>query len=249
MTQTIKRFALFFALVVGAYAQGYPITNKVGTWTSSNISTDVLGVDTLGFNTATVTFVPSGTLSAGTVTFEASDTSNATLTDNWFSLACAAPTTNSSTFTPVSGSNAAIQCNIVGFKRFRVRNSTPITGTGQYLINVQAANGYTPPSNQPVSSTTSIGTVTPATYGTAINNQQNVTGSAVALATNTAQQVCVEALSTNAISVFIGGSGVTTGNGYELPPGATVCPMVNNTNLLFVIASTTGASVSWIAVR
>ena len=78
-------------------------------------------------------------------------------------------------------------------------------------------------------------------------NQQAVTASAVALATNTVKGLCVKALTANTINVYVGGSGVTTSTGDELGPGDGRCYPLNNTNLVFVIASTTGASVSWSA--
>jgi hypothetical protein len=82
-----------------------------------------------------------------------------------------------------------------------------------------------------------------------VSNQQAVTASAVALASNAAKEVCVHALIGNTINVYLGGAGVSDSTGMELPPGGNVCLHPNNTNLLYVIASTTGASVSWIATN
>jgi hypothetical protein len=83
--------------------------------------------------------------------------------------------------------------------------------------------------------------------GAVLSGQQAVTGSAVALATHTARAACVKALVGNSINVFVGPTGITTSTGYLLAPGESLCLPVTNTNLLFVIASTTGASVSWLA--
>ena len=80
-----------------------------------------------------------------------------------------------------------------------------------------------------------------------LSDQQAVTGSAVALATHATRSVCVKALVSNMINVFVGPAGVTTANGFLLAPGESFCIPANNTNLFFVIASTTGASVSWAA--
>lgn len=82
--------------------------------------------------------------------------------------------------------------------------------------------------------------------GAVLSGQQSVTGSAVALATNAAKAACVKALVSNVINVFVGPSAITTSTGYLLAPGESACLPVTNTNLLFVIASTTGASVSWL---
>jgi hypothetical protein len=79
--------------------------------------------------------------------------------------------------------------------------------------------------------------------------QQNVTASAAQLTGTSYGTICVKALSTNSISVFIGGANVTTSNGFELT--ATEVPYCTQTNAgqLYVVASTTGASVSWIVTR
>ena len=59
-----------------------------------------------------------------------------------------------------------------------------------------------------------------------------------------AKSVCVHALIGNIINVYAGASGVTDSTGMEIPPGQGYCWNVANTNLIYVIASTTGASVS-----
>lgn len=85
--------------------------------------------------------------------------------------------------------------------------------------------------------------------GTVLSNQQAVTASAVALATNTCKSITVKALAGNGINVYVGPTGVTTATGFELAPGDSVSLPVTNTNLVFVIAAATGASVSWIATN
>ena len=82
--------------------------------------------------------------------------------------------------------------------------------------------------------------------GSVLTDQQAVTATATALPDNTVRRVTVKALMGNTIPVFIGPAGVTTGDGYELAPNQSVTLDVNNTNLIFVIASTTGASVCFI---
>ncbi len=81
--------------------------------------------------------------------------------------------------------------------------------------------------------------------GTFFSGQQSVTASAVALATNSAREVCVKAFVGNQINVYIGTTAVTTSTGDELSPGEGRCYHLSNTNKIFVRASTTGASVSW----
>ena len=81
--------------------------------------------------------------------------------------------------------------------------------------------------------------------GTVLNGEQGVTASAVNLGTNTVKTFCLIADIANTIPVYVGNASVSTSNGVKLNAGGSWCPLVNNTNLVFVIASTTGASVSW----
>jgi hypothetical protein len=57
--------------------------------------------------------------------------------------------------------------------------------------------------------------------------------------------VLVQALAANTNNVYIGGSGVTTGNGYELQPGQAVPFTVDNVNDLYVIGGSGSDKVCW----
>lgn len=81
------------------------------------------------------------------------------------------------------------------------------------------------------------------------SGQVAVTGTAAALGGGAAKNVCVKALNANVLTVYVGGSGVTTATGMELAASQAVCLPVNNSGNLYVIASSTGASVSWIATN
>jgi len=75
--------------------------------------------------------------------------------------------------------------------------------------------------------------------------QQNVTASAVALASNAVHGFCVKALAANTIIAYVGPSGVSTSTGYPLSPGDWICYQGSNTNLAYVIASSgSGAQVA-----
>lgn len=91
-------------------------------------------------------------------------------------------------------------------------------------------------------------TVSPAELPAAlVNNQQTVTASAAALPSGTLTQgVILESLSSNTVSVFVGGAGVTTSTGYELQPGASVGIAVNNTDAIYVVCATGSPVVTWI---
>jgi hypothetical protein len=81
---------------------------------------------------------------------------------------------------------------------------------------------------------------------TVFSGQQAVTASAVALASNAAKGVCIRAIISSVVPVYIGPSGVTTSTGTQLNPGESLCLPVTNTNLLYVIATTTGSTISFI---
>lgn len=89
-----------------------------------------------------------------------------------------------------------------------------------------------------------VNVVSSAGAGAFTSSQQAITTSAVNLGSNMAKSVCVHALIGNIINVYAGASGVTDSTGMEIPPGQGYCWNVANTNLIYVIASTTGASVS-----
>jgi hypothetical protein len=84
----------------------------------------------------------------------------------------------------------------------------------------------------------------PAGFASIVAFQQSVTASPVVLSTNSVHGFCVKAMPLNAITVYVGPSGVTTSTGYPLAAGDSVCFQGSNTNLAYVIATTTGASVA-----
>lgn len=115
-------------------------------------------------------------------------------------------------------------------------------GSSIYALNVNSSLFQ---GTAPVSASAPLSVVEPKP-STIVAGQQAVTATAAALSTQAVNnKVCVEALSTNAISVFLGPSGVTTSTGFELVPKAVQCYEVSNVNAVYVIASTTGASVTW----
>lgn len=87
--------------------------------------------------------------------------------------------------------------------------------------------------------------VTPIGNSTLLSGQQAVTGSAVNLGSHAVKTFCLLADTANTIPVYAGPSGVTTSTGVKLNAGEAWCTSVNNTNLVYVIATTTGANISW----
>ena len=88
--------------------------------------------------------------------------------------------------------------------------------------------------------------VVPVQSTTALSGQQAVLSTAANLGNNALTNgICVKALLANSINVYVGGSGVTISTGQELGPDESFCYSYSNTNEVYVIASTTGAKVSW----
>jgi hypothetical protein len=79
--------------------------------------------------------------------------------------------------------------------------------------------------------------------------QQAVTATAAQVTGISYGTVCIKGLKANSISVYLGGAGVTTSTGMELAPGDIPYCATVNAGQFYVIASTTGASVSWILTR
>jgi drug/metabolite transporter (DMT)-like permease len=80
------------------------------------------------------------------------------------------------------------------------------------------------------------------------NNQQAVTASAAALASQALRTICVKAMHANTTTVYIGNASVTTGNGMELIADQSWCGNITNANLVYIIG-TAGANVSWIGTN
>jgi hypothetical protein len=122
-------------------------------------------------------------------------------------------------------------------------SSAPVViASNQSAVAVTAAQGTAANLNATVVGSGNFNTQ-PAGFAAIVAFQQAVTGSAVVLATNAVHGFCVKALAANTITVYVGPSGVTTSTGYPLAPGDSVCYQGLNTNVAYVIASTTGASV------
>ena len=132
------------------------------------------------------------------------------------------------------GGGGSTSC-LVGTPCFVEGLGSPGTAVGG-LVGVQGGNQFDVPI--PVV----IGSFSTSTF---TSGQQAVTGTAANLGTAAARSVCVHALITNAINVYAGATGVTTSTGMEMPPGSAYCWTVNNTSLIYVVASTTGASISF----
>lgn len=94
---------------------------------------------------------------------------------------------------------------------------------------------------------TEIDTSAGSLPGTIRNGQQTVTTGAVALPGGALTQgVVLESLSTNAVSIFVGSTAVTTSTGTELTPGSSISVAVNNTNVIYVICVSGSPVITWL---
>jgi hypothetical protein len=204
------------------------------TFTSSSVQT--ASFNTKGIGWYQMIWVPQGTVSG------------CTLTVDGLNAAGTAYTTGS---LMTSQTCTSAGSNTIGSAVFATQGKiTPtVTGSGSVTVFLfgfvnnpaSAAAGAVTVSNFPSPQVVVLTVPT-----TIVSGQQAVTGTAAALASNLlAKGLCIEGLSTNTISVFVGPSGVTTSTGIEIPPGAGYCPAVSNSNAIFVVASTTGATVTW----
>ncbi len=80
--------------------------------------------------------------------------------------------------------------------------------------------------------------------GTVTSGQQTVTTSAVALSTSPAGTVTLKNTGASQ-TCFIGASNLTLSNGYALAAGQSVTLSVKNLNLIYCMASATGATLAW----
>lgn len=81
------------------------------------------------------------------------------------------------------------------------------------------------------------------------NGQQPVTGTATALTNQPLRTICIKALHGNATAIYLGNSTVSTSNGMELQADQSWCANITNANLVYVVASGAGPSVSWIGTN
>lgn len=136
------------------------------------------------------------------------------------------------TYTSTAGSFAYVRINYVSGNTSSCLLSAWYSGT---------STGY-PSFNTPVTPTPPVPI---AGNPVLFSGQQAVTGTAVALPTQVSKQVCLKTNVTNSINVYVGSIGVTTSTGQELAPDESLCLPVANLNLLYVVATTTGATVTW----
>ena len=105
------------------------------TWTSATAQNTTVQLNVSSFPTIAIFISQTSTLTAGAVTFEASDTSGGT---NWYPVTVVATdnTFDGTVYTLNPSTNIALQMNVAGFILFRVRLSTAITGSGTVSVGL-----------------------------------------------------------------------------------------------------------------
>jgi hypothetical protein len=227
----------------GPYTQGYfdNRTIQCETWTVAYVSDGNVAGFALVFQSATGTNLP-GAFVTYTGSTIASSSSFGTASVGIATYSNLSATSGMSVNTPwvrvdVSGGTGVgnIRIQLYGYR------TGPTGGTG----GGGGGSGTGCPNPCPVTQSTSPWVVQQVGLGTFTSGITAVTATAGNLGTATAKNVCVHALVANTINVYAGASGVTDATGMEIAPGQGYCWQVSNTNLIYVIASTTGASVSW----
>lgn len=213
-------------------------------FTSSSTATGALSVKGLMYYK--LIFVPQGTVSGCTLSFDSSADGSSFSTGGVIS---------SGSIGSCASAGSYITPSAVTPTKF-ARLTPSVTGTGTVTVVLYAYTENPAASSGAASNVTILNSSLPVTgsgtfstqpsgFGAVVSGQQAVTATAAALASNAAHGVCVKALAANTIDVFVGPTGVTTSTGYPLSAGDGICYQVSNSNLIFVIASTTGASVAW----
>lgn len=128
----------------------------------------------------------------------------------------------------------------------RITNIIALASDSSGLIELLAD----PVTNRLLVNSTITGTISVAPLTTVYNGSKTVpTGTAQAIATTQAiSSVTVKALSTNSVAVYVGVTGVTTSDGFELLAGESVSMDIDNLADVFVISGSASQVVRYIGV-
>lgn len=204
--------------------------------------------DALNYCWVAVHIVTQGTSS--TVTFQASNDNV-----NWFTLT---QLTSTSTAGPAAGTTTATGGfhGPLPWRYFRLNVTGISAGTTAGVIVFSAVPAAlqgmaVTVSNTPAVTVSGTPAVAVASGSTVTAARATVTtaGTRVQLGVNAGiLAVTVRARPGNAGIVYVGGSGVTSANGFELQPGESISFDVTNTNAVWVDAATSGDGVDYVWV-
>lgn len=122
----------------------------------------------------------------------------------------------------------------------------PVSGT--FWQATQPVSGTFWQATQPVSLAATV-TTTEAGRGTVIHFQGAIptTAGGTALASNACKEATVKNLLSNSAIIWVGVTGVSASNGYELNPGEALTLKVSNTNLIYCLSASGTINVCVIA--
>lgn len=203
-------------------------TNPLSTDTSGNLRTSVNNMVTI---TGTVTANAGTNLNTSTLALESGG-----------NLATLAATVSSSKV------NVNISSGSIANTSFIV---TQATGTNLHTVvdsgTITTVSAVTAITNALPAGTNGIGNV--GTVSAVVNvGQKTVNTTAVQISASSTiptNGIIIRNLSTSAASIFVGGSGVTTSNGFELVPGEATSFTCNLNTLYIISAASTTDKICW----
>ena len=218
-------------------------TNSIG-----NVNPDVSGngsvtastpLTVTTFNNSTLGFSANGG-ATGTIIIEGTIDGTNWLPTSYVALASGGVSSSFNAATQTIG-----QINTSGLFAVRFRSNTIVGTVPVYYISSRNVSNVMLDNPIPAGSNV-IGGVTLPAASAPVYGQQTSTGTATALPSNTLTSgiVLTNIGTTNAI--WVGGSGLTTGNGYSLAAGASVGLVVSNTGSIYILQNTGASTLSFI---
>jgi hypothetical protein len=108
--------------------------NSTATWTNATAGNTALAVPLTGYANVTLSYVNTGSVTGGVITFEVTQDGT-----NWLPISVApivGTSTLSATWAVFVQASNAWQMYVGGFNQFRIRLSTVITGTGSVAVTI-----------------------------------------------------------------------------------------------------------------
>ena len=206
--------------------------------TAGSLNADLIALtDVTNYKGANITIT--GTFT-GTLTIQGSNDNSV-----FFSVAFIGSdnsATSSGTFA-AAGSVQTTKIIPIYFKYLRVRMTAYTSGTATGSAQLLTVAPYFPLPVMQQSGTWNTGTPS-ATINIGQTTSAVTAVQLSATSTIPTNGLIIQALSTNTASVFIGGSGVTTANGFELTAGSSLT-ITSNLNTVYVIGSNATDKVCW----
>jgi hypothetical protein len=118
----------------GSVVKGDTVAAFTAAWTSATLVNTSISISTVGMGSVSASINPSGTITGGNISFDASDDGGTT----WYPISLSDGFGNID-ISPLAATKALVNGNIAPFTNFRARLSTVITGTGTVNVTIQAS--------------------------------------------------------------------------------------------------------------